>query len=102
TGDLMTFQNTLSIGNDPVLGALTKDGVGTMVLAGNSNLCGSVSVNAGTLEITATNSPQLGPITVNSGTVQLGSGLADGSMPVGAINLAAAGTALFVNSSNNF
>ena len=100
-GDVLTFANTLSLGDDPVLAALTKDGVGTMVLAGNSNLCGSVSVNAGTLEITTTNSPQLGNITVTNGTLQLGSGLADGSMPAGSINLFTSST-LLVNSSNNF
>ncbi len=107
TGSVLTFSNTLSLGNDPVLAALTKDGVGTMVLAGNSNLCGSVTVNAGILQINTTNAPQLGDVTVNTtgvnaGTLQLGTGLGDGSMPPGAINLAGAGTKLAINSSNTF
>ncbi|MDR3458789.1 MAG: autotransporter-associated beta strand repeat-containing protein [Verrucomicrobiae bacterium] len=101
-GDILTFQNTLSLGNDPVLAALTNDGVGTIVLAGNSNLCGSVTMNGGTFEITTTNAPQLGDITVNSGTLQLGSGLANGSMPPGTIDLAGSTTKLAINSSNSF
>jgi autotransporter-associated beta strand protein len=102
TGDILTFQNTFSLGNDPVLAALTNDGVGTIVLAGNSNLCGSVIVNGGTFEITTTNAPQLGNITVNTGTLQLGSGLANGSMPAGAISLIGSTTKLAINSSNTF
>ena len=101
-GDILTFQNTFSLGNDPVLAALTTDGVGTIILAGNSNLCGSVTMSGGTLEITTTNAPQLGNITVNTGTVQLGSGLANGSMPPGAISLVGSTTKLAINSSNTF
>ncbi len=99
---LVNFQNTFSLGSDPVLAALTKDGAGTMILGGSSNLCGSISINAGTLEITTTNPPQTGAVTVNSGTLQLGSGLADGSLPSGAIGLAGSGTLLAINSSNTF
>lgn len=102
TGSLMTFSNTLSLGNDPTLAALTKDGVGTLVLAGNSNLCGSVTVNAGTLQILTTNTPQLGDVTVNIGTLQIGTGIANGALPPGLINVAGVGTTLIVNSSNSF
>ncbi|MBW8864132.1 MAG: autotransporter-associated beta strand repeat-containing protein, partial [Verrucomicrobia bacterium] len=102
TGSILTFQNTLSLGNDPVLAALTKDGVGTMVLAGNSNLCGSVAINNGTLQINTTNTPLLGDVMVNAGTLQIGSGLADGVLPTGAFNLAGAGGKLAINSSNTF
>jgi autotransporter-associated beta strand protein len=102
TGSVLTFSNTLSLGNDPALAALTKDGVGTMILAGSSNLCGSVVVNAGTLQVTTTNAPLTGDITVNAGTLQLGTGAGDGSMPVGAINLVGSGTKLTINSSNTF
>ena len=99
TGSIITFSNTLSLGN---AAALTKDGLGTLVLAGATNLCSSATNNGGTLLILTTNTPQIGDVTVNSGTLQLGSGLAGGSMPSGAINLAGSGTKLIINSSNTF
>ena len=102
TGSLLAFDNTFSLGNDPVLAALTKDGAGTLLLAGSSNLCGSVTINAGTVQITTTNSPQIGNVTVNTGTLLLGSGLGDGSLPNGTISLVGGSTMLTVNSSNTF
>jgi autotransporter-associated beta strand protein len=44
----------------------------------------------------------LGDVTVSTGTLQLGSGLADGALPPGAINLAGSGAKLTINSSNTF
>jgi len=101
TGSLLTFLNTFSLGTDSGA-ALTKDGVGTMILAGNSNLCNGVQINGGTLQINTTNTPFLGDMTVNTGTLQIGSGLADGAMPPGTLNLAGSATKLTINSSNTF
>ncbi|MGN6555919.1 MAG: beta strand repeat-containing protein [Verrucomicrobiota bacterium] len=96
---LLTFSNTLSIGN---AATLTKDGSGTVVLAGNSNLCGSTVINGGKLLIVTTNTPNIGDVTVNTGTLQVGDGGANGALPTGLISVAGAGTTLLFNSSNNF
>lgn len=96
---LLTFQNTLSLGD---AATLTTDGSGMVALAGVTNFCGGTIINGGTLEIVTTNSPQIGDITVNSGALQIGSGAADGSLPTGQINLAGSGTKLTINSSDTF
>ena len=98
-GSFLTFSNALAIGN---LATLTKDGSGTLILAGSSNLAGGTVINGGPFIITTTNTPQIGDITVNGGTLQLGTGAEDGAMPDGAINLAGGSTRLVLNSSNSF
>jgi fibronectin-binding autotransporter adhesin len=98
TGTLMTFEDTLSIGDEAVL---TKDGSGTVVLAGNSNLCGSTVINAGTLAIATTNPPRIGDVTVNGGILQIGDGGPNASFPPGLINLAGASSSLRFNSSTD-
>lgn len=96
TGTLMTFQDTLSIGDEAVL---TKDGSGTVVLAGTSNLCGSTVINGGTLAIATPTPPRIGDVTVNSGILQIGDGGPNASFPPGLINLAGTGSSLRFNSS---
>lgn len=115
TGPTLRFLDTLSIGN---AAELTKDGSGTMVLAGNNNLAGSTVINGGALLVNG----QLdgGPVTVNgsgtlggSGTVvgpvavQGGAGLSPGNAGIGTLTLnstlslaATAATQMEINRTN--
>jgi autotransporter-associated beta strand protein len=97
TGEVLSFLNALSIGN---ASQLTKDGIGTMVLAAPGNLAGSTVINGGTLLVNG----QLngGTVTVNtSGTIG-GSGTIVG--PVSVLNgasLAPGGAAVGTLTLNN-
>jgi fibronectin-binding autotransporter adhesin len=96
---VVNFKNTVSLGSGA---AFTKDGAGTVVLSGSSNLWASTAVNAGSLRIVTTNPPQIGDVVVNSGSLKIGSATdsVSGSLPPGLINLVAAGASLTINTSN--
>jgi autotransporter-associated beta strand protein len=76
SGTTMTFSNTLSLGG----GTLTKDGTGTLTLAGASSDSSSTTVNAGTLLVNGVHSG--GTITVNSTGTLGGSGTSQGAVLV--------------------
>jgi fibronectin-binding autotransporter adhesin len=98
TGNRVVAAGNVSIGDEVVL---TKNGSGTLVLAGPANLAGGTVINAGAVALASPNAPDIGDVTVNGGTLAIGDGGAEASFPLGLINLVNPASRLALNTTTD-